>query len=143
MYERLSPALERVIKHANDYAREYAQDYVGTEHLLLGILRDGGNTAASLLAARGVTEAKAREAVDRLIKQSLEDTWVLGRLPGTPNFRNVIATAIEEARQWESREVEPEHLLLALLQEKGSTAYSALTELGVKAGEIRAALNKP
>ena len=59
------------------------------------------------------------------------------RLPGTPHFRNVVATAIEQARQMESKEVCTEHLLLALLREKGSVAYRALKQLGINHPDIK------
>lgn len=142
MYEKLSEDMERVIKTANVIAREYDQEYVGTEHLLLAIAREAAGRGAQLLIRAGATEAALKDAVDRLMQQSLEDTWVLGRLPGSPHFRNVIAAAIEEARAFESKEVRSEHLLLALLAEKGSVAESALTALGIRKGNIRAALRE-
>ncbi|MCK6484224.1 MAG: ATP-dependent Clp protease ATP-binding subunit [Phycisphaerae bacterium] len=141
MYEKLSPRMEQVIKLAQVVAREYGQDYVGTEHLLLAMVREGNGKGARLLRRRSVDESQVRAAVDRLLKQRLEDTWVLGRLPGTPHFRNVIESAIEEARQWEAREIGTEHLLLALLREDGSVAHAALRELGFRHGDVRAALN--
>jgi ATP-dependent Clp protease ATP-binding subunit ClpA len=142
MFETLSERLQCVLRHANQIAREYGQEYVGTEHLLLGILREGTGTAVRLLAAHGVTEASAKAVVDRLIKQRLEDTWVMGQLPGTPHFRNTIAEAIETARRANVKTVESEHLLLALLAEKGSVAHSTLTELKVKAKDIQAELTR-
>ena len=62
--------------------------------------------------------------------------WI-GRLPGTPHFKNVVSGAIEAARQLESREVCTEHLLLALLKEKGSVAYNALKNLDIKIEDVR------
>ncbi len=137
MYEKFSPRVDKVVKLANEIAREYDQEYVGTEHVLLAVLREGTGIGAKVLLARNVTEGRMREAVDRLIKKSLEETWVFGRLPGTPHFKNVIATAIEQARQLESKEVCTEHLLLALLRERGSVAYQALRELGVKYTDVK------
>ena len=137
MYEKFSPRVDKVVKLANEIAREYDQEYVGTEHVLLAVLREGTGIGAKVLLARNVTEGRMREAVDRLIKKSMEETWVFGRLPGTPHFKNVIATAIEQARQLESKEVCTEHLLLALLRERGSVAYRALRELGVKYADIK------
>ena len=67
----------------------------------------------------------------------MEETWVFGRLPGSPHFKNVVAGAIEAARQLESKEVCTEHLLLALLKEKGSVAYDTLKNLGVKIEDVR------
>jgi len=66
-----------------------------------------------------------------------EDTWVFGRLPGTPHFKNVIAHAIEGAREIKSKEVCTEHLLLGLLAEKGSVAYAVLKALGISTRTVR------
>lgn len=140
MYERLTQRVEKIIKLSQEIARDYEQDYVGTEHLLLAILKEGTGVGASLLTEQGIGLARAKEVVDRLMQKSAEETWVFGRLPGTPHFRNVMATAIEEARQFESKEVCSEHLLLALAREEGSVAQATLNELGVKAGTLRAKL---
>lgn len=140
MYERLTPRVEKIIKLSQEIARDYEQDYVGTEHLLLAILQEGTGIGAALLTEQGIGLAKAKEVVDRLMQKSAEETWVFGRLPGTPHFRNVMATAIEEARQFESKEVCSEHMLLALAREEGSVAQAALNELGAKAGTLRAKL---
>ncbi|MCK6455965.1 MAG: hypothetical protein L6Q92_05480 [Phycisphaerae bacterium] len=140
MFEHLSKRAERVIAEANNIAREYGIDYVGTEHLLLAIARDGDGLGARILRAMNVDEYKLQTVVEQLVKKSMEDTWVFGRLPGTPHYRNVMAMAIEEARQLESKQICTEHLLLGLLREKGSVAEVALGELGVTAGKVRAAL---
>jgi len=140
MFETLTPRMEKVVKLSQQIAREYEQDYVGTEHLLLAILREGTGVGCALLADAGVGYSRTKVVVDKLMKASMEDTWVFGRLPGTPHFRNVMAVAIEEARQFESKRVCTEHLLLALAREDGSVAQSALHELGVRAGTLRAKL---
>ncbi|MBX3396398.1 MAG: hypothetical protein KF841_13630 [Phycisphaerae bacterium] len=142
MFEKLTPSLERIIKLSQEIARDYEQDYVGTEHLLLALVQEGTTLAAIILREHGVDLAKARGVVDRLIKGTLEDTWVFGRLPGTPHFRNVMSSAIEEARQLESKVVNGEHLLIALAREDGSVASAALAEMGIKAPMIRAEINK-
>ena len=135
--ERLSPRVDHVVKLANEIAHEYEQEYVGTEHVLLAIAREGTGLGARILADQGATEEKVKAQIDRLIKASLEDTWVFGRLPGTPHFRNVVAQAIEEARGLKSKRVCTEHLLLALLAEKGCVAYEALKALGLTAKSVR------
>lgn len=140
MYERLSSRVEKIIKLSQEIAREYDQDYVGTEHLLLAILQEGTGVGAILLNEQGIGLARVKEVVDRLMLKSAEETWVFGRLPGTPHFRNVMAIAIEEARQFESKEVCSEHMLLALAREEGSVAQATLLELGIKAGTLRAKL---
>ncbi|OWY71166.1 hypothetical protein B7486_11225 [cyanobacterium TDX16] len=140
MYERLSSRVDKIIKLSQDIARDYDQDYVGTEHLLLAILQEGTGVGALLLNEQGIGLARVKEVVDRLMLKSAEETWVFGRLPGTPHFRNVMAIAIEEARQFESKEVCSEHMLLALAREEGSVAQATLLELGIKAGTLRAKL---
>ncbi len=142
MYEKLSGRMDRIIKHAQTIARAYEQEYVGTEHLLLAILEEGTGMGAAILNDRGITLAECKAVVDKLVRATFEDTWVFGRLPGTPHFRNVMATAIEEARQLESRIVCAEHLLIALAREDGSVASAALAELGIRPGGVRAEITK-
>lgn len=137
MYERLSPRVDQVIKLANAIAREYEQEYVGTEHVLLAIARENTGLGAKILRDQGANEDRVRAEVDKVIKASLEDTWVFGRLPGSPHFRNVIARAIEEAQGLNSKQVCTEHLLLALLGEKGCVAQAVLKTLGFSAKAVR------
>ncbi len=138
MLPKSSTRVSEVIKLANAIAREYEQEYVGTEHVLLAIQREGGGIGAAVLAKRGINAEKLRPEIDRLVKKRLEETWVFGRLPGTPHFRNVMALAIQQCQQLEAKEVCTEHLLLALLQEKGSVAYKALKNLGLTYEQARA-----
>ncbi len=137
MYEHLSRRVDNVIKLANQIAREYEQEYVGTEHILLAIAREGTGMGARILRDHGLTEEKIEAEVRKLIKDSMEDTWVFGRLPGTPHFKNVVAHAIQAARDLKSREVCTEHLLLGLMAEKGSVGYAALKALGISTRTIR------
>ncbi|MFQ5494323.1 MAG: Clp protease N-terminal domain-containing protein [Phycisphaerae bacterium] len=131
MLPKSSRRVSQVIKLANQVAREYELEYIGTEHLLLAIQREGTGVGARVLRDLRITERKLRAEVDRLVKKQLEETWVFGRLPGTPHFKNVMATAIEQCQQLEAPEVCTEHLLLALLKERGSVACNAMKALGV------------
>ncbi len=126
-----SSRLAEVIKLANRIAREYELEYVGTEHVLLALEREGRGTAAQVLHKYGASGPRLKAEVEKLIKKQLDETWVFGRLPGTPHFKNVIASAIEQAQKLESREVCTEHVLLALLLEKGCVANKALAALGL------------
>ena len=137
MYEKLSSRVEGVIKDAHKIAREYEEEYVGTEHVLLAISREGTGVGAKVLLKNGANPEKIKEQIDQLIQRSMEETWVFGRLPGTPHFKNVVAGAIEAARQLESKEVCTEHLLLALLKEEGSVAYNALRNLNLRLENVR------
>ena len=137
MLPRSSPRVAELVKISNQIAREYDQEYVGTEHLLLAIPRQSTGVGAGILEKRGVTAEKLKAEVDRLVKQSMEETWVFGRLPGTPHFKNVMARAIEQCQQLETDTVRTEHILLALLKERGSVACTALANLGVTYEDTR------
>ncbi len=137
MLPKSSPRIARVIKFANEIAREYEQEYVGTEHVLLAIQREGSGIGAAVLGRQGITAGALRNEIDKLVKKQLEETWVFGRLPGTPHFKNVVASAIEECQQLKSKEVCTEHLLLALVRERGCVAYRALKDLGLSYENLR------
>lgn len=137
MLPKSSQRVAEVIKLANQIAREYDQEYVGTEHVLMAIQREGTGIGAAILAKRGVTADKLRDEVDKLVKKQLEETWVFGRLPGTPHFKNVMAIAIDQCQKINAKEVCTEHLLLALLKERGSVAGNALKNLGISYNDAR------
>jgi ATP-dependent Clp protease ATP-binding subunit ClpC len=140
MLPKASQRVSGVIRLANQIAREYEEEYVGTEHVLLAIQRDGAGLGAAILGKHGITDQKLRAAIDRLMKKRMEETWVFGRLPGTPHFKNVMAVAALQCQQLEDREIGTEHMLLALLQERGSVAYKALKALGLSYAAARADL---
>jgi ATP-dependent Clp protease ATP-binding subunit ClpC len=129
--QHLNADATAVVKLANDIAHEYEQEYVGTEHVLLAILRHNDCGGARILSSMGVDETRARDMVDKLVQRAKEDTWVFGRLPGSPNYRRVIELAIEEATRLNSKLIGSEHLLLGLLRERGTTGQAALAHLGV------------
>lgn len=140
-YPHLDDDARRVLQAlAQEIAREFELDYVGTEHILLALLRHGRGRAAAILRSMDVTEPKARAAVEALLKRDLEDTWVFGRLPGSPSYRNVLAHAIDEAGKLDSPTVNTEHLLLALLREPDTSAARVLAGFGVTAGRCRQAI---
>jgi len=137
MLPKSSHRVAAVIKLANEIAREYDEEYVGTEHVLLAIQREGTGIGAAVLTNRGITVKQLRDEVDKIVQKSKEETWVFGRLPGTPHFKNVIASAIEQCQKLDAPEVCTEHLLLALLKERGSVANKALRALGLTHREVR------
>ncbi len=137
MLPKTSPRVAEVIRLANQIAREFDQEYVGTEHVLLAIQREGTGVGATVLARRGITADQLRGEVDKLIKNQLEETWVFGRLPGTPHFKNVMASAVRRCQELGNAEVCTEHLLLALRKERGSIAQKALKALGLSYEDLR------
>lgn len=137
MLPKSSPRIAEVVRLANLVAREHEQEFVGTEHVLAAILREGGGVGARVLVGRGVTDDQLTDQIQKFARKQLEDTWVFGRLPGTPHFKNVVATAIEQCQQLQAKEVCTDHLLLALAQEDGSTAQKVLHALGLKYDDLR------
>ncbi len=136
-HRRLDDAGRAVIALANTIAHEDALEYVGSEHILLAILRHNQGAAATALRNLGLDEARVRATIDDLVQRSKEDTWVFGRLPGTPHYLNMLEKAMEIAEQLEAPRIGPEHLLLALFHDRESTARRALSTLGVTQKKCR------
>ena len=134
---RLDAEARAVVNLANDIAHEFELEYVGTEHILLAILWHNDNVGARVLQKLGLTEDKVRAAIDELFRRAKEDTWVFGRLPGSPHYRNVIERAMEVAEQLESQSIGSAHLLLALYHDKESTAQRTLAGLGISQKKCR------
>jgi ATP-dependent Clp protease ATP-binding subunit ClpC len=134
---RLDEEARAVIALANEIAHESEQEYVGTEHILLAILRHANNIGARVLVRLGLDETHVSAALEEVAKRAKEDTWVFGRLPGSPHYRNVIERAMEMAEQLESPSIGTAHLLLALYYDKESTAQRTLSALGVPMRKCR------
>jgi ATP-dependent Clp protease ATP-binding subunit ClpC len=131
---------QEVLKLAKDAATEYGLGYVGTEHLLLGIVRCAGCFGADVLMSLGVNEYNAKSVVDKLIEKRAAETWVMGRLPGTPHFKDVVNKAADVSRGTGNWQIASEHLLLALASERGSMGFTALETLGVNAEAVKKAI---
>jgi len=131
MYQHLSETAKDVLKLAKRLARQDQQEYVGTEHVLLAIVEQGLGVGWQVLQNCAVTPEAVAQQVKRLVDWGKEDTWVFGRLPGTPHFKQVLALAIEEAERAKDTKVGTEYLLLSLLRERGCVAERALNKLGV------------
>ncbi len=137
MYQHLSESSKVVLKLAAQKARQQNQEYIGTEHVLLGILEYGMGLGAQVLDRFGVTFPLAESMVHEFARKSMEESWVLGRLPGTPHFKKVISYALEEAELFNDRKVGTEYLVLAILREKGCIAERVLKRLAVKLDSAR------
>ncbi|HOA72181.1 MAG TPA: Clp protease N-terminal domain-containing protein [Phycisphaerae bacterium] len=138
----LTKEAETIIALAKEFARQYGQNYVGTEHLLLAILGQEDCLGAKVLAELSVDQDRAKQQIDELLKARLQETWVMGRLPGTPHYRDVLARAAEEAKGSGNWQIRSEHLLLGLLAEKASTGCKALMAMGVDPIAVRKALGR-
>ena len=131
MYQSLSQTAKEILALAEKLAKSDQCDYVGTEHVLLAILEHGLGVGAQVLDNCGISLAAVRDQVAHLNKHSLEETWVLGRLPGTPHFKQVLSYAIQEAERVNDAKIGTEYLLLGLLREKGCIAEKSLRNLGL------------
>src|ERR687891_187289 len=138
MYERFTDRARKVMQLANQEAQLFNHEYIGTEHILLGLVKEGSGVAANVLKNLGVERRKVREEVERIVQRGVGgDQVVMGRLPHTPRSKKVIEYAIEEARSLSHNYVGTEHLLLGLLREHDGVAAQVLMNLGLKLEEVR------
>jgi ATP-dependent Clp protease ATP-binding subunit ClpC len=137
MYQHLSHTAEEVLHIAYDLALESSYEYLGTEHILLAIMKHGEGVGAKVLAESAVTWDALEDQIKQLARDTRDKTWVFGRLPGTPHFKQVFAHAIEEAECLGDAKICTEHILLGILHETGCLAEKALRNLGVDFDSIR------
>ena len=121
---------------ANQEAQRFNHEYIGTEHILLGLVKEGSGVGANVLKNLDVDLRKVRVEVEKLVKSGPEMV-TMGKLPQTPRAKKVIEYAIEEARNLNHNYVGTEHLLLGLLREHDGVAAQVLMNLGLKLEEVR------
>jgi ATP-dependent Clp protease ATP-binding subunit ClpC len=136
MYERFTDRARKVMQLANQEAQRFNHEYIGTEHILLGLVKEGSGVAANVLKNLDVDLRKIRLEVEKLV-QSGPDMVTMGKLPQTPRAKKVIEYAIEEARNLNHNYVGTEHLLLGLLREEEGVAAQVLRNLGLKLEDVR------
>src|SRR6266496_1072630 len=136
MYERFTDRARKVMQLANQEAQRFNHEYIGTEHILLGLVKEGSGVAANVLKNLDVDLRKIRLEVEKLV-QSGPDMVTMGRLPHTPRAKKVIEYSIEEARNLNHNYVGTEHLLLGLLREQEGVAAQVLMNLGLKLEDVR------
>jgi ATP-dependent Clp protease ATP-binding subunit ClpC len=136
MFERFTDRARKVMALANQEAQRFNHEYIGTEHILLGLVKEGSGVGANVLKNLGVDLRKVRLEVEKLV-HSGPDMVTMGKLPQTPRAKKVIEYAIEEARSLNHNYVGTEHLLLGLLREHDGVAAQVLMNLGLKLEEVR------
>src|SRR3990170_328494 len=136
MYERFTDRARKVMQLANQEAQRFNHEYIGTEHVLLGLIKEGSGVAANVLRNLDIDLRKIRLEVEKLV-QSGPDTVITGKLPYTPLAKKVIEYSVEEARALGHNYVGTEHLLLGLIRESEGVAYRVLMNLGVKLEDVR------
>ncbi|GJM18577.1 MAG: ATP-dependent Clp protease ATP-binding protein [Phycisphaeraceae bacterium] len=136
MFERFTDRARKVMALANQEAQRFNHEYIGTEHILLGLVKEGSGVGANVLKNLEVDLRKVRLEVEKLVKAGPEMV-TMGKLPQTPRAKKVIEYAIEEARNLNHNYVGTEHLLLGLLREHDGVAAQVLMNLGLKLEEVR------
>ncbi|MFM7138628.1 MAG: Clp protease N-terminal domain-containing protein, partial [Planctomycetota bacterium] len=136
MYERFTDRARKVMQLANQEAQRFNHEYIGTEHVLLGLIKEGSGVAANVLKNLDIDLRKIRMEVEKLV-QSGPDMVTMGKLPQTPRAKKVIEYSMEEARNLNHNYVGTEHILLGLLREQEGVAAQVLMNLGLKLEDVR------
>ncbi len=130
MFERMDDRARKVMALANQEGQRFNHEYIGTEHILLGLVKEGSGVGANVLANQGIDLRRVRLEVEKLIKSGA-DMVTMGKLPQTPRAKKVIEYAINEARDLDHNYLGTEHLLLGLIREGEGIAAQVLLQLGV------------
>ena len=136
MFNKFTERARKVILLAKEEAKRFNHDYIGTEHILLGLIREGEGVAAAVLQKLGLSPEKIRLEVEKLV-QSGPSTMVSGDIPFTPKAKKVIELAMEEARSLGHNYIGTEHLLLGLIREGEGVASQVLMNLGLDLNRVR------
>src|ERR1700758_259657 len=136
MYERFTDRARKVMQLANQEAQRFNHEYIGTEHILLGLVKEGSGVAANVLKNLDIDLRKIRLEVEKIV-QSGPDMVTMGKLPQTPRAKKVIEYSIEEARNLNHNYVGTEHLLVGLLREQEGVAAQVLMNLGLRLEDVR------
>ena len=138
MFERFTHRARQAMVLAQEEARHFNHNYIGTEHLLLGLLRLDEGLASRVLTSLNVSVEAVREQVGSIVGYGEEEMGA--QAPFTPRSKKVLELALREAMRLEHNYIGTEHLLLGLVRESEGVANQVLTNLGVEGDEIRANL---
>jgi ATP-dependent Clp protease ATP-binding subunit ClpC len=141
MYELFTDHARKAMQLANQEAIRFNHEYIGTEHMLLGLIREGSGVAANVFKNFDMDLSKIRLEMEKVM-QSGSDAVSLVKLPQTPRAKKVIEYSLEEARNLGHNYVGTEHLLLGLLREKNGVAVQVLMNLGLELDSVRSEILK-
>ena len=137
MFEKFTDRARKVMQIASQEAQRLNSEYIGTEHVVMGLSKEGSGVASHVLQALGVSVAKLQVEIEKLLLPAANPPSVcLGRLPYTPKVKEAIEKGSEEAKALGHNYVGTEHLLLGLLGVE-CTAREVMTNCGLKAEDIR------
>jgi ATP-dependent Clp protease ATP-binding subunit ClpA len=135
LFERFTDRARRVIPLAQEEARRLQHNYIGTEHLLLGLIHEGEGVAAKALESLGISLEAARVQVEQIIGQG--PTAPTGHIPFTPRAKKVLELSLREALQLGHNYVGTEHILLGLIREGEGVAAQVLARFGADHARLR------
>ena len=136
MFKKFTERARRVIILAREGAEKYQHEYLGTEHILLGIIKDGGGIAVLVLQRLGIDIKQLRAEIERNLPES-SNTLIIGDIPFTSGAKKVLEYAVEEARSIGHTYIGTEHLLIGLIKEKDGVAYRILLSFGLQYADIK------
>jgi ATP-dependent Clp protease ATP-binding subunit ClpC len=134
VFERFTEPARQVVVFAQDEARESGHDHLGTEHLLLGLIREGRGTAARVLASAGVGQEDVRA---RAPAAAVASELKTGQIPFSPNARWVLEQSLRESVRRKHGFIGTEHILLGLVTAADSTGKRILSEVGADTDSVR------
>src|SRR3990172_368546 len=137
MFENFTERARKVMSIARQEAQRLNSEFIGTEHMLLGIVKEGGGTACRVLKNFEVDAKKICQEVEKLITPSTSPTITLGQLPFSPRAKRVIELAGESSSQLGHEVIGTEHILLGLLKENEGIAAQVLVNMGLKIDAVR------
>jgi ATP-dependent Clp protease ATP-binding subunit ClpA len=135
MFERFSDRARRVVVLAQEEARMLNHDYLGTEHILLGLIHEGEGVAASALESIGISLRTVRSQVEEIVGQGKAPQT--GHIPFTPRAKKVLELSLREALQLGHSYIGTEHILLGLIREGEGVAAQVLQKLGADLERVR------
>jgi ATP-dependent Clp protease ATP-binding subunit ClpA len=135
--ESFTDRARKVMQLANQEAQRLNHEYIGTEHILLGLIKEGNGVGAQVVENMGILLGNVRLEVEKLV-QSGPDMVTMGKLPQTPRARMVIEYSMEEARNLNHNYVGTEHILLGLMREREGLAAQVLMTLNLTVDKVRA-----
>ena len=136
MFNRFTERARKVIVLSKEEARRFNHDYIGTEHLLLGLVREGEGVAAAVLQKVGLDLPTIRLEIEKLVQPG-PSTQILGDIPFTPRAKKALELSAEEARSLGHNYIGTEHLLLGLVREGEGVASQVLLNLGLDLNKVR------
>jgi len=138
LFERFTDTARRVVVYAKEEAQSLDHDHIGTEHILLGLLRDDTETAVQVLTSLGVSLPPARAQVEEMIGRGEQEP--AGDIPFTPRAKKVLELSLREALQLGHNYIGSEHILLGLLREGEGGGAQVLRRLDVDFEQLRRAI---